>query len=96
MQCQERFAHASEDSVAEYMFVFLMLLVLKNTQTSVIMARFKNAPRKPTVRMFPANMLATAVTKTTEGYPDDHLFFGARCYTDAQRRAHKILPVCEF
>ena len=80
----------SADSMAEYMLLFLMLLVLKNIKTTIIMARFKMLIE----RMFPANMSArfTMFIKTTEWYADDHLFYLA----NAQRWVHKILPLCAF
>ena len=64
----------SVDSMAEYIFLFLMLLVLENNQNTCNHDRVKNAPRKPVVRLFPANMSERAEAKNTEQYPDEHLF----------------------
>ena len=64
----------SAESMTGKVFLFRMMLVLKNHQNTSNHGYVKNAHRKPTVRMFQA----TAVTKTTEWCPDDHFFYWAK------------------
>ena len=75
------------DSIAEFVFLFLMPFVLKIYQTTCqSIAMVKINPIESPIRMLRVNMSARCFTKTTEHYPDDHSFYwvkpSRRCPTE--------------